>query len=153
VFVFDTCSLIRLNLFNKTVFSSLWINFNALVQDGSVTSTREVLSEVEGRDDEVHSWCRENNALFSTPSANEVMIVGQILSIPKVLGTLPRQNLLSSRPYADPYIIARARALNGTVVTEEKHKPNSSKIPTICADLGVDCVNLDGFMILQGWKF
>ena len=50
----------------------------------------------------------------------------------------------------DPWLIAKAKAHHGTVVTHEKLEPNSKKkvkIPNICRDLSVDYV--DTFDVLE----
>ena len=153
MFVFDTNSLIKLNSFSKDIFISLWAEIHELISDEELTSTREVLREVADRDDEVHTWCKLNKELFVTPNDDEVKVVGEIMSLPKFVAHMPKQTFLSSRPFADPYVIARAASLDWTVVTEEKEKRKSAKIPNICQHFDVECTNLDGFMKSQGWQF
>lgn len=154
MFVFDTCSLMKLHGFNREVFHSLWSNFEQILLDGEATSTREVLAETARRDDSLKEWCSSLDGFFVMPDEQEVAYVGEIFSVPQFLGNMPKQTFLTSNPFADPYVVARARRLNGTVVTEEKAKMNSgAKIPTICKHFGIDCTDLDGFMLLNGWKF
>ena len=66
---------------------------------------------------------------------------------------IPRKVMLEGRPCADPFIIAKAKVLNGIVVTLEEIKPNAAKIPNVCAGLNIKCINLETFMMQQGWKF
>lgn len=153
MFVFDTNSLIKLNGFSKDIFVSLWTEIDELIVGEKLTSTREVLREISDRDDEVHKWCKSNKELFVTPDDDEVKVVGQIMSLSKFVAHMPKQTFLSPRPFADPYVIARAASLDWTVVTEEKEKSNSAKIPNICKHFGVNCTNLNGFMKSQGWQF
>ena len=44
---------------------------------------------------------------------------------------------------------------NGTVVTEETARGNltSPRIPDVCGDLGVPCLNLMEYIEAQGWTF
>ena len=63
------------------------------------------------------------------------------------------QDLLAGNLRADPFIIAKAKVLNGCVVTEERRKPNAAKIPNVCEHFGVDYTNLQGFMEREGWRF
>jgi hypothetical protein len=56
-------------------------------------------------------------------------------------------------PVADPFVIACAKIRGGTVVTEERLKPNAARIPNICQHFGIPCTNLEGFMQLMGWNF
>lgn len=60
---------------------------------------------------------------------------------------------------ADAFVIALAQQRGGIVVTQEtsaaeKNKPKRTHfIPDVCRDLGVPCINLQGFMRREGWKF
>jgi len=56
-------------------------------------------------------------------------------------------------PVADPFLVAKAKALDGTVVTQEEYKPNGVKIPNMCEYMNVRCTNLEGLMELEKWVF
>ncbi len=56
-------------------------------------------------------------------------------------------------PVADPFVIACARVNSGTVVSQEKFKPNAAKIPNVCAHFAIPCMDLEGFMRAQNWSF
>jgi hypothetical protein len=49
--------------------------------------------------------------------------------------------------------VARAYAIGGTVVTMEKLKPNAVKIPNICDHFKIPFLDLEGFMVSEGWVF
>jgi hypothetical protein len=68
----------------------------------------------------------------------------------QIIGTKAR---LTGTPVADPFVIASAGVRNGTVVTQERRKPNSAKIPTVCDHFGIKSVNLEDFMRNIGWTF
>jgi hypothetical protein len=55
-------------------------------------------------------------------------------------------NMFLGKPSADPFIIAHAKINQAIVVTQEKPKPMSAKIPNICEHLGIECINLQKFM-------
>lgn len=59
------------------------------------------------------------------------------------------------RSGADPFVIGLAMVRNGTVVTEETARGNltSPRIPDVCGDLGVPCLNLMEYIEAQGWTF
>lgn len=151
--IFDTNSLRKLNSFSKAVFPSLWEKVADAIDDETIVSTREVLREIAERDDELHEWCKFHSGMFPPPEASEAKFAGAILIHPKFEAHIPKTILTSKRPFADPYVIARASTVSGIVVTEEKHKPTSAKIPTICEHFGIACMDLDAFMISQGWEF
>jgi Domain of unknown function (DUF4411) len=91
--------------------------------------------------------------VFTTPTAEETEFVGRILAVPhfqQLIGTKAR---LTGTPVADPFVIACAAVRDGTVVTEEKTKPNSAKIPNVCEHFAISCLNLEKFMRAVGWSF
>jgi hypothetical protein len=60
---------------------------------------------------------------------------------------------LQGKEVADPYLIAKAKVLNICVVTEEKLKDNAAKIPNVCQNFDVCCMNLEQFMQKERWSF
>jgi len=60
-----------------------------------------------------------------------------------------------SRSGADPFVIALAKANDGTVVTEEPRtgKLDKPNIPDVCKALGVRCINFLGLIRQEGWVF
>ncbi len=47
IYVFDTSSFSRLKHFFPAIFKTIWTGLDALVTNGSLISTREVLNEIE----------------------------------------------------------------------------------------------------------
>jgi len=39
------------------------------------------------------------------------------------------------------------------VVTEEIKKEHAAKIPNVCEHFKVPCVNMEGFLVQNGWQF
>jgi len=64
-----------------------------------------------------------------------------------------KQERLKGKPVADPFVIARAQISGGCVVTEEKNTKNAARIPNVCAHFHMPCINLEGFMEKENWKF
>jgi len=153
-YVFDTSSFIRLNSYYPDIFPGFWQQFDETVAAGEIVSTREVLRELEREEpDHVFAWAKRNGGVFTTPTGAETEFVGRILAVPhfqQIIGTKAR---LTGTPVADPFVIASAAVRKGTVVTEERRKQNSAKIPTVCDHFGIQSVNLEGFMRNIGWTF
>jgi hypothetical protein len=63
------------------------------------------------------------------------------------------KQVLRGTPVADPFVIARAAVLGGTVVSEESFKPNAQKIPNVCQHFGIPCIKLGDFLRTQRWTF
>ena len=155
MYVLDTnvISNLHKNYYRKR-FTSLWKAFDQLVADGKITSTREVYHElhdgVPGADTE---WAKANEKLFATPDAKEGAFVGQIYSVAHFQANIEKQKLFKGGRNADAFVVARAFAIGGTVVTMERLKPNAVKIPNICAQFKIPFLDLEGFMESEGWEF
>ena len=155
MYVLDTnvISALHKNYYRKR-FVSLWKQFDQLVAEGMVTSTREAYHELHdgvlGADTE---WAKANADVFATPDANEAAFVAQIYSVPHFQANIEKQKLIRGGRNADAFIVARAYAIGGSVVTLERLKPNAVKIPNICDHFGISCLDLEGFMEKEGWEF
>ena len=157
IYVFDTSSLSKLKHFFPGVFRSVWAGLDALVQSGDLISTREVWNEIERGDVDAHTnqWLKDHKQIFTTPSTAEQRFVAQIFQIPHFQSLIGDKQRLTGTPVADPFVIACAKVRKGTVVTEEKLKPNAAKIPNVCQhpSVNVPCIDLEDFMQKQGWSF
>jgi Domain of unknown function (DUF4411) len=143
-----------LNSYYPDIFPGFWQQFNEAVAAGEIVSKREVLRELEREEpDYVFAWAKQNASIFTTPTSAETGYVSRILALPhfqQIIGTKAR---LTGTPVADPFVIASAGVRNGTVVTQERRRPNSAKIPTVCDHFGIKSVNLEEFMRNIGWTF
>ncbi len=154
-YVFDTAPLWTLfqNYYRRR-FPTLWRNFDALIEEGEVVSTREVRREIENCPVEsLREWADGNGQVFATPTADEGAFVGEIYAVRHFQQNIERQKLLKGGEVADPFVIAKAAVIEGTVVTMERPKQNAAKIPNICDHFGVECMHLEEFMEAEGWEF
>jgi hypothetical protein len=164
IYVFDTSSIRALQHFYPRVFKKIWSDLDEIAQAGNLISTKEVFNELERQDvsSEVFTWVKQNKKLFTTPKAEELRFVAQILQIKHFQGLIGAKQQLKGMPVADPFVIACAYANKGTVVTEEgwdhsvlslTPKKNAAKIPNVCEHFKIPCVNLEEFMHQQEWTF
>lgn len=155
VYVFDSGPLIILfRHYYPRRFPTLWEQFGQMVADGLITSTREVMSELDGQEDELGNWCKSNRSVFVTPISEELNAVREIFSVAHFQAMIRKKERLQGKPVADPFVIARARCLtDGCVVTSENHNPNAAKVPNVCEHFKVDYTNLEGFMERENWRF
>jgi hypothetical protein len=101
----------------------------------------------------LQQWTRNNLNFFEEPTEEEQLWVRKIFETQHFRYLISKQTLLAGRPCADPFIIAKAKVINGSVVTLEKIKPNAAKIPNICKTLNIECIDLETFMKRQCWQF
>ena len=155
IYVFDNNSLSKLKHFYPNIFTSVWDGLDDLFQQGKMISTREVWKEANNGDPNEHvlKWLTERKELFLTPTNEELAFVGEIFQKNHFQNLIGQSQILKGNPVADPFLIACAKVYSGTVVTEEKNKPNAAKIPNVCEHFNIPCTDLEGFMGLQAWNF
>lgn len=155
IYVFDNSPLsVLFKNYYRRVFRTLWEGFDALVDEGKIQSTREVLREIEdGPIDALQKWCDQNKKIFPAPTAAEAAFVARIYGVAHFQQNIETKKLLKGGKNADPFVIARAAVNGGTVVTMELFKDNAAKIPNICQHFAVPCMTLEEFMTAEGWNF
>ena len=154
-YAFDTSAFSSLfRSFYRRRFPTLWRQFDELVDERCIVSTREVFREIEDSSIEnLRNWATANRNIFTTPTAHEGTFVAQIYSVPHFQQNIERQKIYKGGKNADPFIIAKAAVSESTVVTMEVKRPNATKIPNICDHFGIPCLTLEGFMEEEGWEF
>lgn len=153
IHVLDTSSLIVLQHYFPNQFPTFWSNLDSAITAGEVVSVREVLKEFSSQKQWLSDWIKKQSGMFLTPGSPETEFVAKIFQVPHFQNLVTETQRLRGQPVADPFVIACAAVRNGCVVTEEAPKPNSAKIPIVCAHFGVQCTNLEGFLAARNWKF
>lgn len=154
MYVFDSSALIDLfSNYYRNRFPSLWEKFDILVEEGKIISVKEVKKELESFDDSVSEWAKNNSKVFLSLTNDEAEFIKLILNTKGFKDNIKKQQLLSYRPLADCFVIAKAKMLNIYVVSSERYKPHGAKIPNICEYFGVSHLNLQEFMEKEKWTF
>ncbi len=155
VYVFDTSSFIVTGHYYPQQFPRFWDKFNLAVNDKRIISAREVFRELDNEASLPHliDWINENKSIFEIPDTSVTQFTESIFLVPHFQKLVTERNQITGRPIADPFVIALAKTKDGCVVTQEKKKPNATKIPNVCEYFNIDCTNLQGFMEREGWKF
>ena len=91
--------------------------------------------------------------IFGIPDDEEGKIVAQIFSKEQYRGLVKRVNILKGLPVADPFVVAAAKVRNAIVVTQESLKVGGARIPTLCRELDVQCIDLEGLLEKEGIQF
>lgn len=142
MYVFDNSPLsVLFKNYYRSRFPTLWKNFDELVASGGITSTREVVREIEDSSIvELREWAKNNSAIFTIPTAAEGAFVAKIYGVAHFQQNIEQQKLLKGGRNADPFVIAKAAIDKKTVVTMELQKANAAKIPNICKHFSIDDV-------------
>ena len=120
-----------------------------LVSEGDLVAPREVLRELEEKEDELLGWARRNRKMFFDLDAEQQQLVKGILrKYPNLVDSS------KSIPDADPFVVALGKK-KYTVVTSERARGlgGSMKIPDVCAREDIKCISLHQMFRVEEWEF
>lgn len=147
-YVIDTCSLTKMrHTYPEDVFPSAWLKLTELADSGVLISAADVWEELNVFEDEISNWAKTRVDFFQPLSPNIQARATEILSShPRLL------DLKKNKSSADPFLISTAIELDCIVVTEEliSNSPIRQKIPNVCNDLDIDCINLLDMLRREG---
>ena len=132
------------------VFPTIWSSMDVSAKNGEIFVIDEVVRELERKDDDIYKWVKQREAMV-VPIDAEVQ--SQLMEIMSKYSRLV--DTKKNRSGCDPWVIALARARGLTVVTGEKATGNlkKPKIPDVCKELGVPCLEIVDFFRKQGWRW
>lgn len=138
-----------------TVFVNFWQRFDEAVATGTIVSIKEVRKELERGNPSPHidDWVSKNPEFFRDLDSDELQFVATIFQNRHFQGMVGQRQIIAGTPVADPFLVAAAKITEGCVVTEESHKPNSAKIPTVCLHFGIPCMKISDMLSQLSWKF
>jgi hypothetical protein len=148
IYVIDTCSLIELEHHSPIdVFPSVWASLEDLIKKKLLFAPKEVLKEIKSENNQLYNWSKKQKNFFRDVTPKQIEIVKKILQIYPSIVKIDRPNC------ADPFVIALAIEMSNDsqktlypvkriVVTEEKLRGNSIRIPLICQTYSIDCINI-----------
>ena len=144
-YVLDTSAIIDGHRhYPSATFPKLWKHISELSNLFRLVCPREVLQELEKRDDDCTAWVRSLPGLVVDATKPVILIVEEITnSYPKWVS--------QNRNWADPWVIAEAEHRNFTVVTQERN--NRPSIPRICRERRVEVIDFLDMIRREGWAF
>lgn len=131
--------------YQMSIFPGFWAWLEMGMASEQLLSICMVRDELLDNKDELAEWARSHKARFLTEDDRETQenfaaIAQHVMEHP-VFAAQQKENFLS---VADPWLIAKAKVLGATVVTQEALAPANSKkvkIPNVCRQFGVDYCN------------
>ena len=121
-------------------FKPVWERLVALIDEGRLRASIEVLNDIKKKDDDLAEWCEAHPNFFIEIDDDTQSAVSALL------GKYPRLvDTRKGRSGSDPFVIALAQTHNPplTVVTEERggtaEKP---KMPYVCQEEDVRYITL-----------
>lgn len=154
MFVVDASALIRSknHHYQFARIPQFWRWLEHHVVAGTLKTPSEIFDEMIKQDDELKEWVLNlKDQIIPADSDYDT-------NIPDVLDCYGGATNLSEADIEkigkDPYLIACAIELGGTVVTEEVSRPSAvganRKIPDVCNELGVPWIDIGGVQVRQG---
>lgn len=130
-----------------------WEWMDAAVANDDVRSITKVYDELAGGDDELAQWVkrRKGDGRFLGVTDTQTQMTFRHVAAEVQRGPWRDPAKADFLSKADPWLVAKAKALGATVVTHEKADANARKkvpLPTICAQFGVHTI--DTFSLLRG---
>lgn len=162
IYCIDTSALIDLKrLYPSDVFLTLWEKLNELVKQGRLIAPREVLKEIEEKDDELLRWVKKHKKMFKKLNQQQIEIVKEIQQrFPTLVD--PAKKI----PDADPFVIALAIAESKKakellfkdqyiVITQEKPSSRGGKpqIPDVCQYYRIAWMPVGELFKKEQWRF
>lgn len=130
------------------VFPGIWEWFGYYAKQGVFKSIDKVYDELMKSKDYVSSWAEEHRFMFQESGCYESKYIGQMTEI-LVAANCPERHLrgfVGNPSYADPFLIAYAKAHDLILVTNEIAINNNFqgrvKIPDMCRELEVQYIDL-----------
>lgn len=137
------------------VFDMFWTPWESMMLSGEIISVdetkRELLSKWGAKDSKGKwlskqgAWIAKYTNAFLPVTCAEGDTITHIFSNRKFMDGIKEKSLLTGSPEADAMLVAKAKAEKAILVTAEKFKPNSEKIPNMCIFENVPYMNKENF--------
>lgn len=128
-----------------------WDRLAELIDTGLAVAPREVLVDLEKKDDDIKAWAHERDRNAFIPETPEVQA-----SVKEILDAFPRLvDNRKGRNRSDPWVIAVARVYRLILVTQEVNPgtPTRPTIPLVCRHFGVEYIDIHALCRREGWRF
>jgi hypothetical protein len=135
---------------NPRNYPTFWARLDQLISNHELRASEEVLEDLSKKDDDVYDWAKLRPEMFVPLYENIQLALKAIMKrFPRIVDS--RRN----RSGSDPWVIALAQVENLTVITLEGRTNNLEKprIPDVCDELKIKCMDMHGLIREQGWVF
>ena len=149
----DTSSLVHAyqRSYPPDILPDLWDKrFDELIGTGRLVSPFDVLEELKQKHDDLYEWAKARSEMFIEIDGYQDELGDIMLQFPRLVDTK------KGKSGADPMVIALAISKNPrpTIVTEEGFGSGKSpRIPFVCAQADLRCINVLQLLRDQAWKF
>lgn len=135
--------------YGMDICPAYWSWLDMQFQRGNIASVNMIARELKDGNDELAEWIKARPAHFINNDDADTQRVFSELVQAVMTGDYNVANRDSFLANADPWIIAKAKSIGATIVTHESLVATNSKkvkIPNICHQLSVPCINTFQFL-------
>ncbi|MQA73783.1 MAG: DUF4411 family protein [Solirubrobacterales bacterium] len=150
-YTFDTSAFLQCwaRFYPRDVFPGLWERLEGMLDRGEIVCPDEVLNELGKQEDDLYNWLKTKKGVFLELDEPIQDAASEVLSDHPFIA-----KEFARRTHADPFVIAVAKVHGLAVVTQEdRGTTNKPRIPFVCDDLGIPCIDVIGFIREVGWRF
>lgn len=156
-YLFDEDVIINIfQHYPEKVFPQLHNDLQALIDTGGMLCVDAMFNNLGTTDkkktDAVSKFVEKNKKIFQKPTEEELIFIKEEL----LAGKNYRERLIrnqdviaSTSDIADPYLIAKAHTQGYTLVTDEGER----KMPYVCREFKIKCINRINFFLEKDWKY
>lgn len=136
----------------RRVNKTLWTNIERLIRDKIIITCSEIKDELT--DPEIATWCASAGCtVIDIDDEIQNNVIAVVTRNPKLVDfKATKQSINSAGSSGDVFLIATAMKYHIAVITEE-NKNSPKKIPAVCRNMGVDCINISELCEREGWEF
>lgn len=150
-YCFDTSAILDawVRYYPPDIMPDFWEKLAEMIENDEIICCKDVYNELEKKDDDIFSWCKERKEKFLELDEKIVVCLQEIMrKYPTIVDTSKGKHT------ADPIVISFSKAYNLTVVTGEKGGSEKKiKIPFVCNQEKVKCIDILTFIREQNIKF
>jgi hypothetical protein len=150
-YIIDTNVLIDFNdSLPMDVYITQWKMIGENIENGKIIICEAVFGEIK-KSVELKQWLEKYKKLIEPCYSDKVLIEAKVIinNYPKLI------EINNPSDQSDPYVIALAKLNSFTVLTNEKYSVGGKKtrIPFICKEMSIKCINTHEFYRTENWKF
>lgn len=133
----------------KPTFPTLWNNLDIMIAGGQIITPAMVVDELQEVEDGMARWLKGRPHGIYDP---DELVQSHVRTIMDRFRNFVE---LRGKSGGDPWVVASAIIVNGTVVTAEKRTRNGEtpRIPNVCDALSIRVMSTIEFICAQGWQF
>ncbi len=141
--------------YSPTLCPSYWEILNDLGAAERIFMPAAVREEITRTEDDLADWVKQSDIPVQAVTGPIALALKRIYAHDKAHETLADNS--RGRSLADPWVIATALATGACVVTKEEMvtavNTSKIKIPNVCRNMGVRCINDFDFLAEMGARF